>query len=102
MVTILLMVPLGTDVNEVKSLQFVIEEISGPSPSAAGHLTLANFRQIGKGSIKKCALRSRISVLQLPVLELWESHLIFPTLTFLIYKVNILGPTLFSVDCPGD
>lgn len=70
MVTILLMVPLGTDVNEVKSLQFVMEEISWPSPYASGHLTLANFKQIGKISIKKCALRSRISALQLPVLEL--------------------------------
>lgn len=35
------------------------------------------------------------------ILDPWESHLISMTPTFLIYKINILEQTLFSVDCPG-
>lgn len=65
MVTIPLIVLLGTEVKEVKGLQFVMAEISWPSPYASGHLSQVNFWQIRKISMKKCAPMSRTSVLQL-------------------------------------
>lgn len=65
MVTIPLIVFLGTDVKEVKGLQFVMAEISWPSPYASGPLTQVSFWQIRKISMKKSELMSRTPVLQL-------------------------------------
>lgn len=59
MVTMALIVLLGTDVKEVKGLEFAMAEISWPFPYAAGHLPPVCFWKMRKISMKKCALMSR-------------------------------------------